>query len=105
MAAIERISKMNRAPLLAASLFALLLSGCLADASPDGQGSATEPGGSTDNGANPSGGSTDPGGSGSNPGTTTGGTSGGGSTSPGSSRVIGYFAAWSVYARDYHVNE
>lgn len=32
-----------------------------------------------------------------------GATSSGGGTSTSSARVVGYFAAWSVYARDYHV--
>lgn len=93
---------MNRAPFIA-SLFGLLLSGCFVQMSPDDQGGATAPGGSTENGENPGSGAEDPGGTTSgDPGSTTGGTSGG---AGGASRVIGYFAAWSVYGRDYHVNE
>ncbi len=37
--------------------------------------------------------------------TGTAGSTGSGGASAGEKRIIGYFAAWSVYGRDYHVNE
>lgn len=85
---------MNRATLLAAPLLSLLLSGCFVVTSSDGADAKDETGGSGSVGPNnPTGGD--------EPGT----TSGGNTSSAGEGRVVGYFTAWSVYDRDYHINE
>lgn len=71
-----------------------------------GAGPSTGTGASTGQGGSGQGGSTGTAGSTGNGGSTgTGGSAGSGGGSPGAKRVIGYFTAWSVYGRDYHVPE
>ncbi|MBK8259185.1 MAG: glycoside hydrolase family 18 protein [Polyangiaceae bacterium] len=72
----------------------------------DGGAATSGSGGTSQTGSGGSTGSTGPTGStgGAGSGGSTGSTGSGGST-PTDKRVIGYFAAWAVYGRDYHVPE
>lgn len=93
--------------------FALLLAACAPPADSDdtegsgGEGASSGEGGSgaSQSTTEGSGGSSAQGGGAQGGGSGVGGSTGSAGGSPGDKRIVGYFTAWSVYGRDYHVPE